>query len=287
MSDAVSIEAALRWGVARLQSADIETAGLDARLLLSHATGLPREGLVAQNAELLAVPVNDRYAAMIEQRRGGESVARIVGSKEFWSLSFELGPDTLEPRPDSECIVEDLLATVADRHASHRVLDLGTGTGCLLLSLLSELPQATGVGVDVAPGALEVAHRNANRLGLQDRATFLESDWLESVEGSFDLVISNPPYITASEMDLLAPHVRDFDPALALEGGKDGLVAYRDILGELHRVLAPGASVAMETSPQLVPHLRALIEADSAYGDLHIVKDLSGQERGLRYKFHH
>lgn len=287
MSKPACLSDAVFWATAKLKLVAGDTSGLDARLLLCHATGLSREGLIAQGAAPLSEDVLATYESLIARRVTGESVARITGTKEFWSLLFELGPDTLEPRPDSECIVEALLDVVTYKDAPLSIIDLGTGTGCLLLSLLSELPHASGLGVDVATGALDVAARNADRLGLSARARFLTSDWLQAVDGQFDLVITNPPYITKNEMQRLDIGVRAFDPDCALCGGADGLDAYRVILRDLPLHLRDGAFVAMETSPQLLDELHALVAESPVNRDITIVNDLAGHRRGLRYRNSH
>jgi release factor glutamine methyltransferase len=173
-------------------------------------------------------------------------MAQILGQREFWSLPFRVTPDTLDPRPDSEALVQAVLSRVADRQAELRLVDFGTGTGCLLLSLLHELPNASGIGVDLSPAALAVARHNARALGLAGRARFLEADWDASLAGSFDIVVSNPPYIASEEIAALQPEVSRFEPRLALDGGPDGLTAYRRLLPAAARLLRAGGLAAFE-----------------------------------------
>ncbi len=282
-----SFDVALQWGTAELSAAGIGNPGLDARLLLCHAADLSREALIAQGAGPVTEAVATHYGTLIARRRTSEPIARILGRKEFWSLDLKLGQNTLVPRPDSECIVAALLNTVSDRAAALKVLDLGTGSGCLLLALLSELPNANGVGIDVSPGAIDVARENAEQCDLGQRARFNAGHWAAEISDEFDLVISNPPYITASEMTVLPDDVRLYDPHLALDGGVDGLDAYRLILNDLAHILKPNAYAAFETSPQLIKDLWRLVGESGGFVDLVEIKDLSDQPRGLRFRKAH
>jgi len=187
-----------------------------------------------------------QHAEMLSRMIAREPLSRIVGRREFWGLEFVLSADTLDPRPDSESMVEAVLSRLADRTQPYRFLDLGTGTGCLLLALLSEFPQANGVGVDVAAGAASTARRNAKRLGLSDRAYFAVGDWARAIAGGFDAVVANPPYIPTRAIPELPPEVRDSDPRRALDGGSDGLAAYRAIAADLLRLLRPDGLFAAE-----------------------------------------
>jgi release factor glutamine methyltransferase len=175
-----------------------------------------------------------------------EPLSWIVGKREFWGLEFVLSAETLDPRPDSESVVEAVLARLPDRSRTYRFLDLGTGTGCLLLALLSEFPRASGVGIDVAAGAASTARRNAEFLGFADRAHFAVGDWAGAIAGEFDAVVANPPYIPTRAIPELSPEVRDYDPKRALDGGTDGLLAYRAIAADLLRLLRPGGLFAAE-----------------------------------------
>ncbi len=225
-----------------LREAGLERPQLEARLLLAHASGIEPERLLATLEEPADVAA---YEALLRRRAGREPVALIVGAREFWSLRFEVSADTLIPRPDSEAVVEAALAAT-DRDAAPAVLDLGTGTGCLLLAVLSERPHAWGVGVDRAPGAAALAARNARALELASRASFVCADWAAPVAGAFDLVLCNPPYIESAEVSALMPDVAAFEPRLALDGGADGLDAYRLLIPQLARLLAPGGTAVFE-----------------------------------------
>ena len=206
----------------------------------------PRRGSFRTRAKPPPDEGVDRFFDLVARRADGEPVARILGRREFWGLPFALAPATLEPRPDTETVVEAALGLVRGAGGAASILDLGTGSGCLLLALLSELPDAAGVGVDRSPAAAAAARRNARSLGLGDRARFVAGDWAEAISGRFDLVVSNPPYIATEHIEALAPEVRRHDPALALDGGADGLDAYRAIVADLPRLLAPSGVAVLE-----------------------------------------
>ena len=263
-----------------LRKARIAAPELDARLLLCHATGLSHEDYVAALNDALAPEAAARFGTFVERRLVGEPVSRIIGIREFYGRSFRIDASTLDPRPDTETLVEAALGLV-DREALLSILDLGTGSGCILITLLAELPRASGVGVDISLGALEQARANAQSLGVGDRAAFLAGDWLDTVEGSFDLVVANPPYLSAADMAALAPEVRDHDPRTALDGGPDGLSAYRRIVPGLRKALRPGGFALFETGPdQAQAVLRLLAEAGLEVGEpQHLWRDLAGRPR--------
>ncbi len=225
-----------------LRAAGIAQPRLEARWLVEALLGERR----LEGARALSGEERVRLAAALARRGAREPLDRIEGAREFWSLTFRLAPATLSPRPDSETLVSAALALLGDRARSWRLLDLGTGSGCLLLALLSELPAATGLGIDLAPAAVATATENAARLGLAARARFLVDDWAQGQAGPFDLVVSNPPYIQTGDLADLEPEVRNFDPALALDGGADGLAAYRALLPQARRLLAPGGWLVLE-----------------------------------------
>jgi len=220
---------AFAYGAERLSVAGVPEALLDARLLLAHATETdsqtprlyPERQLSAEQARV--------YEKLLDRRQAREPLAHLVGRREFWSLDLQVTRDTLVPRPDTETLVEAALAEGLPTTAPSRILDLGTGSGCLLLALLSEWPEANGVGTDVDAATLAVAEANADRLDLGGRAEFVRADWTEGVEGVFDIVVSNPPYIETAAIDGLEPEVAHHDPRGALDGGADGLAAYRRI----------------------------------------------------------
>jgi release factor glutamine methyltransferase len=223
-----------------------DNAALEARLLVAHAVG--REAARLPLADDTAVDREEeaRALAYAGRRLAGEPVARITGRKEFWGLDFLLSPETLVPRPDTETVVEAALAFARDAGGPLTILDLGTGSGAILLALLSELPEATGIGVDRSAGAAATASRNAERLGLAGRARFFVGDWGAALRGHFDLVLGNPPYVESAVIETLPVDVKAHDPLMALDGGRDGLDAYRSIFAGLEGLLAPGGRAFLE-----------------------------------------
>ena len=220
-----------------------------------------------------AAPDDATFAAWVARRAAREPVARILRRRAFWAHEFEVTPDVLDPRADTEALVEaGLSAPFA------RVLDLGTGSGCVLVSLLHERPDATGLGTDVSEAALAVALRNAAAAGVADRARFVRADWLDGVEGTFDLIVSNPPYVAEAEMAALAPEVRDWDPRGALTPGGDGLGAYRAILAGAPAHLAPGGRVALEVGWTQAAAVTGLMAA-AGLAEIAVTRDLGGRER--------
>ncbi len=224
----------LRRRIASVLAGRSDTAALDARFLVAHVLGRAARDLALLDDKSVSPEAVIEALALAERRKRGEPVGRIIGEREFWGLPFSLSPATLEPRPDTETVVSAALAAFAARREEGlTVLDLGTGTGAILLALLSELPRASGLGVDRDFGAAATARLNARRLGLARRATFLVGNWADAVAGGFDLVVSNPPYIPSHEIDSLPLEVRSFDPYIALNGGKDGLNGYQAIIPDL------------------------------------------------------
>jgi release factor glutamine methyltransferase len=229
-----------------LAEAGIEASHREARILLAHALGGDLATLLRRQDEAVTPEVAARFAGFIARRAARESSATILGHREFWSLDFLVSADTLIPRPDSETVIEAALGCFPGRSAVSRILDLGTGSGCLLLAALSEFRAAWGLGVDRAEGAALVAARNAERLGLNGRAAFLVGDWAGALSGRFDLVLSNPPYIPAADIAGLEPEVARHEPVLALDGGADGLDAYRRLFADLARLLTPVGKAVFE-----------------------------------------
>jgi release factor glutamine methyltransferase len=234
---------ALREIGSRLAPAGIAEPRREARLLLAAATGLSQAQLVAEPKRPLDEAASERLAELARRRESREPLSRILGRREFWSLSFALGPETLDPRPDSETLIEAALAWLGPSRGRAegpmlKILDLGTGTGCLLLALLSELPRAEGLGIDAQPGAVAIARANAEALGLGARARFRTGDWGQGIGERFDVILCNPPYVPAAEIARLEPEVARFDPWLALSGGSDGLDSYRALASQLPDLLA-------------------------------------------------
>lgn len=254
------IAEALRDGTTRLAAAGIDSALSDARILLMHALGIDRTGLLSRAGEAMSPEAAARYSGHLDRRAAREPVSRILGHREFWSLDFALAPATLDPRPDSETLVEAALAAVPAGRPL-RVLDLGTGTGCLLLAVLHDRPSAFGIGVDRSEEAARTARDNARALGLADRAAFTVGDWATALAGRFDLVLSNPPYIPESDIAALEPEVREHDPRLALSGGADGLDAYRALAAAMPDLLAPGGTAVVELGIGQAADVAALFRA--------------------------
>ena len=245
----LSLEAARRRLASDFRSAELDTPELDARLLVGKATTLDLTGMSIAAQRLLRDDEAVSLAALAARRLAHEPVARILGEKEFWGLTFALSADTLVPRADTEAVVEaalELVRAAGDPIEPLRIVDIGTGSGAILLALLHELPTATGIGTDISADALRTAAANAERLGLAARATFVESDYCEKLKGPFDLIVSNPPYVRRTEIANLAPEVREHDPRRALDGGSDGLVAYRAMAHDIVALLEPGGAFALE-----------------------------------------
>ena len=264
---------AIRRGAVALAEAGIEDARREARHLLRLLLG--RE-IIDPADEVDAA----KFEALLRRRAAREPMAFLRGREGFWTLDLEVSPATLIPRPDTETLIEAALAARPDRGAVRRVLDLGTGTGALLLAALREFPQAFGVGVDLAPGAAALAARNAAANGLSGRAAFLCGRWASSLSGSFDLVLSNPPYIPAAGIAGLMPEVSAWEPALALDGGADGLDCYRAILDDLPRLLAPGGLAVLELGAGQACEVGDLARA-AGFTSLELRRDLGGIERAL------
>jgi release factor glutamine methyltransferase len=241
-----TIGTALEAAVRRLHAAGIDTARLDARLLLGDVLQAETAELVAHPERLLAAPESERFSELIERRCRHQPVSQLLARREFWGLTFRVTADTLIPRPETETVVEAALAGIPDRASATRILDLGTGTGCLLLALLHELPQASGIGIDRSHAALAVARANATALGLAARAEFRHGNWTEGLVERFDLIVSNPPYIATPELGQLTPEVARHEPHLALHGGTDGLDCYRAIARGLSGCLRPAGRLLLE-----------------------------------------
>lgn len=240
-----SAEAILRSATARLTEAGVETPARDARLLLRWVLKTDGAGLAAYLTEPLSTDAQHRFDTAVKRRAQREPLSHITGSREFWGRSFTVNRNVLDPRPETESLIAEAL----HRGPYGKVLDLGTGSGCILLTLLSEWPDATGTGTDLSPEALEVARANRLNLGLEDRCNLIRSDWYADVTGVFDLVVSNPPYIAADEMAGLSPEVLNHEPHLALTPGGDGLSAYEAIAARAARHLSPNGSLMVEIGP--------------------------------------
>jgi len=267
--------------VSRLKEAGIDTPELDARILLAHVLGEDAASLNLLADKTVDV---DQLESLVQLRLARKPIAKIMGEKEFWSLPFHTNEHTLDPRPDSEVLIEQILAHFKTAHAPQTILDLGTGTGCLLLTLLTEFADAKGVGADLSPDALAVAERNMQRHGLESRAQLVQSDWFENISGQFDLIVSNPPYIQMDEKSDLAPEVSNFDPALALYAEETGLACYRKILAEVRDYLVRGGTLVFEIGHTQAKDLVSMGQA-AGFSHLKTAQDYGGRDRVVIFQY--
>jgi release factor glutamine methyltransferase len=266
--------------------AGFQTSALDARLLTAHATGTGRDVSITNPDLVLGEDMGARLAEVTARRLSGEPVHRIIGLREFYGLGLALGPDTLEPRPDTETLVEAVLpfvSDVAESQGSCRVLDLGTGTGAIGLAIASQIAGARICATDIAPGAVEIANANAAALGLASRFKAIRSDWLSAIDVTFDLIVSNPPYIPASEIETLDSGVRNHDPRLALDGGPDGLDAYRAISRDCGPCLSRGGRIGFEIGAGQAKAVRKIF-GNAGFEFVAGKNDLSGIERVIVFQ---
>ena len=263
----------LTLGQQKLKLAHIDTAGRDARLLAAAAMDINTAQVTLKALDHVSKQQQDHFESMIEQRRNFKPVSRILGKRQFWNRWFEISPDVLDPRGDSEVLVNLALQQKADR-----ILDLGTGSGILALTLLSEWPDALAVGVDICEKALLIAQRNAVQLEVSDRFQAQKSDWFEAISGQFDLIVSNPPYIGEDEIPHLDPDVRLYDPMIALSPGRDALQAYQNIASDAIGYLKPGGRLLVEIGFRQGEAVRALF-ASNGLKSVEIIQDLNGLDR--------
>lgn len=267
----------LAAATARLKDSDTPT--LDARLLLQAAAGLTREDLILGPDRQLTAEQLARFDSFITRRATHEPVSRILGERDFYGRTFLVTPDTLDPRPDTETIIEAALPLLPK---AARLLDLGTGTGAIAITLLAEQPHATGVATDLSSAALAVAQENAERLGVADRLSLLEGSWFAPVSGRFDIILSNPPYIPAGDIEGLSPDVRNFDPSLALSGGTDGLDPYRIIASGAAAHLAAAGHVLVEIGAGQADDVSSIF-ATAGFQPVGRHRDLGGHPRCLAF----
>jgi release factor glutamine methyltransferase len=279
-----TVEIARRNLTACFASAAIDSPELDARLLVGAVLGLDLTGIVTAANRLLTPDQSIRLEKFARRRVAGEPVARILSIKEFWGLPLKLSAETLVPRPDTEALVElalELLRANAAPNRPRRIADLGTGSGAILLALLRELPDASGVGTDISVAALQTAEANATRLGLADRATFIVCDYAAGLDGPFDLIVSNPPYIRSADIASLAVEVRDHDPRRALDGGADGLDAYRTLIPQAARLLAAGGALVVEAGQGQSGQIEGLMTTEGLTPESAPKTDLAGIPRAV------
>lgn len=269
-----------------LRQAEIDSAELDARLLVQHYTGATLTDFVTRSDAALEQAAVENVSAALQRRIAGEPVHRIIGEREFYGLNFKLNADTLEPRPDTEALIGLVLPFLQQQVAEKSfadLIDMGTGTGAIAVTLLHEVQQARGVAVDIAAGALQAARINAKAAGVSSRLAVLQSDWFETVRGKYDLIISNPPYIPAKIVLELDKGVKDFDPRRALDGGEDGLNFYRSLAAQSAGYLHDQGMVAIEIGAGQAPDIEAIF-AEHAFKLTGEAEDLGGHKRALSFQ---
>lgn len=278
MTDTPTLLTAWKTAQAKLKAVGIDSPSIDARVLLEAATGASRTDILTDPYRAVTPDQQAALDAYVARRLKREPASRILGRKGFWKIMLNVSPDVLSPRPDTEAILDVALLHYPP-HEAFSVLDLGTGSGAILLAILAERAGARGLGTDISTEALAVARDNAASLGLDGRCDFLRTEWATGLaDNSFDLVVSNPPYIPSGDIPGLDPEVRDHDPHLALDGGPDGLTAYRDLVPQIARVMKPGGLFAVEIGWDQGPAVSALFR-EAGFDDVKIIKDLSDRDR--------
>ena len=261
-----------------LRSAGVDSPRREARLLMQHALGLSPEALLAHEDRPLGGAEDRRLAALVRRRAAREPIAYLTGRREFWSLEFAVDRSTLVPRPETETVIEAVLALAAHLPSRPRVLDLGTGSGCLLVALLSELPGAVGAGIDISAAAVSLARANAARHGLGGRASFAVGDWGAALAARFDIVVCNPPYVTEAAWASLAPEIVQYEPNAALAGGQDGYACYRKLAPQIADLLAPAGLAAIEVGTGMADNVATLFDA-AGLAEIERGRDLAGIDR--------
>jgi release factor glutamine methyltransferase len=282
-TEQATLGATLARARARLAAAGVADPATDARLIVEHFSGTSRRDAVVEPERQLGDAALAAIDAALVRRSAGEPVHRILGFREFYGLRFGLSPATLEPRPDTETLVDAMLPLARERvrkNGGCRILDLGTGTGALALALLANVPEAAAVGTDISPEALVTAAGNAAGLGLGNRFFPVDSDWWEKIDGVFDVIVSNPPYIESQTIETLSSEVRDFDPRAALDGGADGLDAYRSIASGAARHLSEGGAIGLEIGAGQREQVAALF-AKTGFALAAVHRDLGGHDRAM------
>ncbi len=263
----------LAQGVRQLNDAGVPDAARDARRLLAHAAGVEAGRLTLILPEEASEATEARFAAILQRRAAREPVSHIVGYRDFYGRRFKVNRHVLDPRPETEILIEAAL-----QEPFEAVIDLGTGSGCILLTLLAETPEAQGVGVDLSDDACIVAEENAERLDLLDRCAMLCTSWFDGIEGEVDLIVSNPPYIAPDEMEDLSPEVYDYEPHMALTDAFDGLTAYRSICANAPRHLVRGGRLLVEIGPTQAEEVVALFKKNG-FSEVHVIQDMDGRDR--------
>ena len=276
------LKTAWKTAASALRRVGVKTPLLDARLLLQNVLGISYEELLTSAKRELSEKEIEKFDELISRRAKREPVSKILGEKDFWKYKFKVTKDTLDPRPDSETLIYAVKANQKDSEKEIKILDLGTGSGCLLISLLKEFPNSTGLGVDISFDALNVARENAEKLEVIDRVDFIQSNWLDNIEGRYDIIISNPPYIKKEAIAYLPAEVRLFDPLIALEAGKDGLKIYRELIPNIEKHLTIHGHCYFEIG-KWQDHLVADIIKENGYKINSTTKDLAGVPRIIEF----
>ena len=280
--EGLSVNAARRDVAARFRTAALDSPELDARLLIGAVLNLDHTALSVQTSRIVTRDEADAIERHVLRRIAREPVARILGVKEFWGLDFRLSPATLVPRPDTETVVSAALTFLQDQKklaSDIRIADIGTGSGAILLALLSECRMARGIGADISASALSIACINAENLGLAERASFVQSDYMAALSGPFDLIVSNPPYIPSDQNDTLEAYVRDHDPRLALDGGEDGMDAYRILAPQAAQLLLSGGAIVVEVGHDQAAAVGKIMDASGLTVQAPPRADLGGIHR--------
>jgi len=276
-----TVSSLLERGTQKLNCGKIETPALDARLILQCVMQIDHADIICDGGNPVPLPWVDKFDRYIARRLDHEPVHRIIGEREFWGLEIEISPLVLEPRPDTERLVELVLDWI-DQHMNRqgdiRIADIGTGSGAIILALLSELDNACAVAVDISPTALDQAKNNAKNHKMGNRVEFIEGNWCEPLSGKFDLVISNPPYIKTTEISRLAPEVRKYDPVIALDGGVDGLAAYCQLLAQSAVYLKTPGAVFFEIGHEQAESVKSIAE-EMGWENMNIGQDFAGNDR--------
>jgi release factor glutamine methyltransferase len=278
-----TVDTVRRMLAREFDASGIESAELDARILVGEALKLDLTGLIIASSRPITATQATQLEAFARRRIAGEPIARILSRKEFWGLPLQLSAATLVPRPDTETVVERALEITRERTSQQglHILDIGTGSGAILLALLDELPDAFGVGTDISLEALQTARCNAAGLKLASRAAFVACDYAAALSGAFDLIVSNPPYVRSSDIANLATEVRNHDPLQALDGGADGFAAYRALIPQAARLIGPGGTLVVEAGQSQSGHIEALMTASGLIPDHPPKADLAGIARAV------
>ncbi len=276
----LTLKDAKRGASAQFAAAGLPTPDLDARILLGHAAGLTPAQMIAQSRDALSPKARERFQSFTARRLAHEPVDHILGTREFYGRPFKISKDVLSPRPETEMLIDEALVLLKDNPAA-RILDLGTGSGAIVITLLAELERASGTAVDVSSAALGIAKENAQQLGVASRMDWIKGSWFDGAEGVFDLIMSNPPYITDTAMAQLDPEVSGFDPDVALRGGPDGLNPYRDIISKMKPFMAKGSAALFEIGFDQKDSVLEILEANGFKGGI-CKADICGHDRMIK-----